>query len=42
MTELVARLRPAAASQVGEAKAEASGEVVRALVAGLTPLVVHL
>jgi transposase len=40
--ELLARLRAAPPSQVGEAEAEASGEVVRALVAVLTPLVAHL
>jgi transposase len=40
--ELLARLRRAPASVVGEAEAEASGEVVRALVAVLTPLVAHL
>lgn len=40
--ELLARLRRAPASQVGEAEAEASGEVVRALVAVLLPLVAHL
>jgi transposase len=40
--ELLARLRRAPASQVGEAEAEASGEVVRALVAVLTPLVAHI
>src|SRR2546425_2280978 len=37
--ELLARLRTGPASQVGEAEAEASGDVVRALVAVLTPLV---
>ena len=37
--ELLARLRTAPASQVGEAEAEASGDLVRALVAVLTPLV---
>ena len=42
VAELLARLRRAPASQVGEAEAEASGEVVRALVAVLTPLVAHL
>jgi len=42
VAELLARLRRAPASQVGEADAEASGEVVRALVAILTPLVAHL
>src|SRR5438034_10426152 len=36
---LLARLRTAPASQVGEAEAEASGDLVRALVAVLTPLV---
>ena len=40
--ELLARLRHAPASQVGDAEAEASGEVVRALVAVLTPLVAHI
>jgi transposase len=40
--ELLARLRSAPASQVGEAETEASGEVVRALVAVLTPLVTHI
>ena len=39
---LLARLRTAPTSQVGEAEAEASGEVVRALVAVLTPLVTHI
>lgn len=42
VAELLARLRTAPASQVGEAEAEASGEVVRALVAVLTPLVAHI
>lgn len=42
VAELLARLRRAPASQVGEAEAEASGEVVRALVAVLTPLVAHI
>ena len=42
MAELLARLRTAPASQVGEAEAEASGDVVRALVAVLTPLVAQL
>ena len=42
VAELLARLRTAPASQVGEAEAEASGEVVRALVAVLTPLRAHL
>lgn len=42
VAELLARLRRAPASQVGEAEAEASGEVVRALVAVLLPLVAHL
>lgn len=42
VAELLARLRTAPASQVGEAEAEASSEVVRALVAVLTPLVTHL
>ena len=40
--ELLNRLRHAPASQVGESEAEASGEVVRALVAVLSPLVAHL
>jgi transposase len=40
--ELLARLRRAPARQVGEPEAEASGEVVRALVAVLTPLVAHI
>jgi transposase len=40
--ELLARLRTAPPSQVGEAEAEASGDVVRALVAVLTPLVGQL
>jgi transposase len=42
VVELLARLRMAPASQVGEAEAEASGDVVRALVAVLTPLVGQL
>lgn len=42
VAELLARLRRAPVSQVGEAEAEASGEVVRALVAVLSPLVAHL
>jgi transposase len=42
VAELLARLRRAPASHVGETEAEASGEVVRALVAILTPLVAHL
>jgi hypothetical protein len=42
VAELLARLRTAPASQVGEADAEASGDVVRALVAVLTPLVAQL
>jgi transposase len=42
VAELLTRLRAAPASQVGEAEAEASGEVVRALVAVLTPLLAHL
>lgn len=42
VVELLARLRRAPTGQVGEAEAEASGEVVRALVAILTPLVAHL
>jgi transposase len=40
--ELLVRLRTAPTSQVGEAEAEASGEVVRALVAVLIPLVAHI
>ncbi|HEX6621564.1 MAG TPA: IS110 family transposase [Solirubrobacteraceae bacterium] len=40
--ELLARLRCAPPSQVGPAEAEASGDVVRSLVAVLTPLVAHL
>jgi transposase len=40
--ELLARLRAAPTTQVGEAEAEVSGEVVRALVAVLTPLVGHI
>lgn len=40
--ELLARLRTAPTSLVGEAEAEASGDVVRALVAVLTPLVGQL
>jgi transposase len=39
---LLTRLHTAPASQVGEAEAEASGDVVRALVAVLTPLVGQL
>jgi len=42
VAELLGRLRRAPASQVGETEAEASGEVVRALVAVLSPLVLHL
>jgi len=42
VAELLARLRRAPVSQVGAAEAEASGEVVGALVAVLTPLVTHL
>jgi transposase len=42
VAELLARLRTAPASLVGEAEAEASGELVRALVAALTPLVAHI
>lgn len=42
VTDLLARLRAAPITQVGEAEAEVSGEVVRALVAVLTPLVGHL
>ena len=40
--ELLARLRSVPVSQVGEADAEASGDVVRALVAVLSPLVTHI
>jgi transposase len=40
--DLLARLRTAPVSQAGEAEAEASGEVVRALVAVLMPLVAHI
>jgi transposase len=40
--ELLARLRTAPVSQVGDAEAEASGEVVRALVTVLAPLVTHI
>jgi transposase len=40
--ELLARLRTAPASHVGDTEAEASGDVVRALVAVLTPLVTQL
>jgi len=39
---LLARLRTAPASLVGDAEAEASGEVLRALVAVLGPLVAHI
>lgn len=39
---LLARLRTAPASPVGAAEAEASGDVVRALVAVLTPLGAHI
>jgi transposase len=42
VAELLARLRTAPTSHVGEAEAEASSEVVRALVAVLTPLGTHL
>src|SRR5256885_690517 len=42
VVELLARLRTAPASQVGEAEAEASADLVRALVAVLTPLVGQL
>src|SRR5947209_4468644 len=42
VVELLARLRTAPASQVGEAEAEASGDLVRALVAVLSPLAAHL
>jgi transposase len=40
--ELLARLRTAPASHVRDAEAEASGEIVRALVTVLTPLVAHI
>jgi transposase len=40
--ELLARLRSAPISQTGELEAEASGEIVRALVAVLLPLVTQL
>jgi len=40
--DLLTRLQSAPASQVGEAEADAGGEVVRALVAVLTPLVTHI
>lgn len=40
--ELLARLRAAPPSRVSEAEAEASGEVVRSLVAVLTPLVTQI
>ena len=40
--DLLERLRRAPASPVGEAEAEASGEIVRALVAVLSPLVAQL
>jgi transposase len=42
VADLLARLRRAPLSQVGDAEAEASAEVVRALVAVLTPLVAHI
>jgi len=42
VADLLARLRTAPASRVGDAEAEASGDVVRALVAVLGPLVAHL
>jgi len=42
VAELLARLRRAPASQVGDAEAEASGDVVRALVAVLSPLVAQI
>src|SRR3989441_5349549 len=42
VAELLARLRREPVSQVGATEAEASGEVVGALVAVLTPLVTHL
>src|SRR2546430_848299 len=41
-TELLARLRSAPVSQTGELEAEASGEIVRALVAVLLPLVAQI
>lgn len=40
--ELLARLHAAPVSQVGESETDASAEVVRALVAVLTPLVLHM
>ena len=40
--DLLARLRTAPLSQTGELEAEASGEVVRALVAGLLPLLAQI
>src|SRR5438034_8728500 len=42
VAELLARLRRAPTSQVGAAEADASGDVVRALIAVLSPLVAHL
>jgi transposase len=42
VADLLARLRRVPASPVGEAEAEASGEVVRAFVAVLSPLVAQL
>src|SRR5438309_7037027 len=42
VAEPLARLRRAPTSQVGAAEADASGDVVRALVAVLSPLVAHL
>lgn len=42
VADLLARLRRAPVSQVGDAEAEASGELVRALVAVLSPLVTHI
>jgi len=42
VAELLGRLRRAPTSQVGEAEAEASGELVRALVSVLSPLGVHI
>ena len=42
VVHLLARLRTAPVSQVAEAEAEASGEIIRALVAVLTPLVAHI
>ena len=42
VAELLARLHRAPASQVGQAEAEASGDIVRAIVAVLGPLVAHI